>query len=33
MENNVSPAKSGISYMSCVVVLEFVIMYVIGMKS
>ena len=36
MENNVSPAKSGISYgvlYGVIMVLEFVIMYVIGMKS
>lgn len=36
MENNVSPAKSGILYgvlFGVIMVLEFVIMYIIGMKS
>jgi cation transport ATPase len=36
MENNVSPAKSGILYgvlFGVVMVLEFVIMYIVGMKS
>ncbi|TRX36477.1 DUF4199 domain-containing protein [Flavobacterium sp. ZT3R18] len=36
MENNVSPAKSGVLYgvlFGIIMVLEFVIMYVVGMKS
>jgi hypothetical protein len=36
MENNVSPAKSGVLYgvlFGVIMVLEFVIMYIIGMKS
>ncbi|MBP2282871.1 hypothetical protein H4V97_001189 [Flavobacterium sp. CG_23.5] len=36
MENNISPAKSGILYgilFGVVMILEFVIMYIIGMKS